>query len=133
MSPEDGNPLEVDGVLNPGSGRDAHGNLYLLPRLVAERNVSRIGLAKIIIADGVPVSAIREGVVLEPDRSWERGAGHGGVEDPRVTWIEALGVHVMTYVAYGPLGPRSAVATSTDLRTWTRHGPVHFADDDELD
>ena len=50
-----------------------------------------------------------------------------------MTWIEALGVHVMTYVAYGPLGPRSAVATSTDLRTWTRHGPVHFAYDDELD
>ena len=50
-----------------------------------------------------------------------------------MTWIEALGVHVMTYVAYGPLGPRSAVATSTDLRTWTRHGPVLFAYDDELD
>ena len=34
MSPEDGNPLEVDGVLNPGSGRDPHGEFYLLPRLV---------------------------------------------------------------------------------------------------
>ena len=35
MSPEDGNPLEVDGVLNPGSGRGPDGELYLLPRLVA--------------------------------------------------------------------------------------------------
>ena len=76
MSPEDGNPLEVDGVLNPGSGRDPDGELYLLPRLVAEGNVSRIGLAKIIMTDGVPTSVTREGVVLEPDRSWERGAGH---------------------------------------------------------
>ncbi len=133
MSPEDGNPLEVDGVLNPGSGRDRHGEFYLLPRLVAAGNVSRIGLAKIIMTDGVPTSVTREGVVLEPDRSWERGVGHAGVEDPRVTWIEGLGVHVMTYVAYGPLGPRTAVATSTDLRTWTRHGPVHFAYDEELD
>jgi predicted GH43/DUF377 family glycosyl hydrolase len=39
----------------------------------------------------------------------------------------------MTYVAYGPLGPRTAVATSTDLRTWTRHGPVLFDYDDALD
>ena len=45
---------------------------------------------------------------------------HAGVEDPRVTWIGALGTHVMTYVAYGPLGPRPAVAVSTDLRRWTR-------------
>ena len=133
MSPEDGNPYEVDGVLNPGSGRGRHGERYLLPRLVAEGNVSRIGLAKINTVDGVPTSVTREGVVLEPDRSWERGAGHRGVEDPRVTWIDTLGVHLMTYVAYGPLGPRSAVATSTDLRAWTRHGPVHFDYDDELD
>src|SRR5699024_6622861 len=37
------------------------------------------------------------------------------------------------YVAYGPLGPRSAIATSSDLRTWARLGPVHFAYDDDLD
>ena len=54
------------------------------------------------------------------------------MEDPRVTWVEALGCHVMTYVAYGPLGPRSAIATSTDLRTWTRHGPVSFVYEDAL-
>ena len=29
----------------------------------------------------------------------------------------SLGVHVMTYVAYGPLGPRLALAVSEDLRT----------------
>jgi predicted GH43/DUF377 family glycosyl hydrolase len=133
MSPEPGNPLEVEGVLNPGSGRGPDGEVYLLPRLVAAGNVSRIGLAKINLVDGVPTSVTRSGVVLEPDRSWEAGTGHSGVEDPRVTWIAALGVHVMTYVAYGPLGPRTAVATSTDLRTWTRHGPVLFGYDDQLD
>ncbi len=133
MEPEVGNPFEVEGVLNPGSGRGPDGALYLLPRLVAAGNVSRVGLARINTVAGVPTSVTREGVVLEPDRSWERGAHHAGVEDPRLTWIEALGVHVMTYVAYGPLGPRSAVATSTDLRHWTRHGPVHFAFDDALD
>ena len=133
MSPEPDNPLEADGVLNPATGRGPDGELYLLPRLVAAGNVSRVGLAKIDLVAGVPTSVSRDSVVLSPDRSWERGAAHAGVEDPRVTWIETLGLHVMTYVAYGPLGPRTAVATSTDLRHWDRHGPVHFAYDDALD
>ena len=132
MSRTPGDPLEVEGVLNPAAGRGPDGQLYLLPRVVAAGNVSRVGLAQVIISDGVPVGVQRLGVVLEPDRSWERAADHSGVEDPRVTWIEALGVFVMTYVAYGPLGPRTAVAVSPDLREWVRLGPVHYAYDDEL-
>ncbi|NEE01023.1 glycoside hydrolase family 130 protein [Phytoactinopolyspora halotolerans] len=132
MTPEDGNHLEEEGVLNPASGHGPDGVLYLLPRLVARGNVSRVGLARVVVDDGVPVGVEREGVVLEPDRSWERGASHAGVEDPRVTFIPLLGVHVMTYVAYGPLGPRTAVAVSDDLRNWRRLGPVLFAYDDEL-
>jgi predicted GH43/DUF377 family glycosyl hydrolase len=133
MTPEPGNGLEAEGVLNPGSGHAPDGTLYLLPRLVATGNVSRVGLARVIIEDGVPVGVEREGVVLEPDRGWERGANNAGVEDPRVTFIPQLDLHVMTYVAYGPLGPRTAVAISTDLREWTRLGPALFAYDDALD
>ena len=32
----------------------------------------------------------------------------------------------MTYVAFGPLGPRPALAVSADLRTWRRLGPIQF-------
>ena len=133
MTPEPGNPDEAEGVLNPASGRGPDGELYLLPRLVAEGNVSRVGLARVVVEDGVPVSVEREGIVLAPDRGWERGVGNAGVEDPRTTWIDALGLHVMTYVAYGPLGPRTAVAVSTDLREWKRLGPALFRYDDALD
>jgi beta-1,2-mannobiose phosphorylase / 1,2-beta-oligomannan phosphorylase len=133
MTPEEGNALEAEGVLNPATGRTADGTLYLLPRMVATGNVSRVGLARVIIDDGVPVGVEREGVVLAPDRGWERGASSSGVEDPRVTYVPLLGLHVMTYVAFGPFGPRTAVATSTDLRTWTRLGPALFAYDDALD
>jgi predicted GH43/DUF377 family glycosyl hydrolase len=133
MTPAPGDIREAEGVLNPASGRGPDGELYLLPRLVAEGNVSRVGLAKVRIEDGVPVGVDREGIVLEPDREWERGVGNSGVEDPRVTWIATLGLHVMTYVAYGPLGPRTALAVSEDLRTWTRLGPALFRYDDELD
>ena len=92
-----------------------------------------MGLARVIVENGIPISVEREGVVLAPDRGWERGVGNAGVEDPRITWIADLGLHVMTYVAYGPLGPRSAIATSPDLREWTRLGPVLFEYDDALD
>ena len=133
MTPEPGNPLEVEGVLNPGSGRGPDGELYLLPRLVAASNISRVGLARVLIDEGVPVGVEREGVVLEPDRQWERGATSAGVEDPRITFIPRLGLHVMTYVAYGPLGPRTAVAVSDDLREWRRLGPAMFEYVDALD
>ena len=133
MTSEAGNDLEVEGVLNPASGHTPDGAFYLLPRLVAAGNVSRIGLARIVLADGVPVDVVREGVVLAPDAGWERGASSAGTEDPRVTWIEALDLHVMSYVAYGPMGPRPALAVSENLREWRRLGPLHFVYQPELD
>lgn len=127
MAPEDGNEFEAEGVLNPASGRGPDGELYLLPRLVAKGNVSRVGLAKIVIdSDGVPTGVEREGIVLAPDEGWERGTNNAGTEDPRTTWVPSLGKHLMTYVAYGPLGPRLAFAHSEDLRSWERLGPCHF-------
>ncbi|NKY07301.1 glycosidase [Cellulomonas hominis] len=133
MTPEPGNPLEVEGVLNPASGRGPDGELYLLPRLVAAGNVSRVGLARVILDGGEPVSVERRGVVLEPANRWERGARNAGTEDPRTTWLPDLGLHVMTYVAYGPLGPRTALAVSADLRSWRRLGPLQFRHDPVLD
>ena len=39
----------------------------------------------------------------------------------------------MTYVAYGPLGPRLALAVSDDLPHWRRLGPVQFGYQPDLD
>ncbi len=39
----------------------------------------------------------------------------------------------MTYVAFGPLGPRTALAVSEDLRSWRRLGPLHFEYQPDLD
>jgi predicted GH43/DUF377 family glycosyl hydrolase len=133
MAPEPGEPSEALGVLNPASGRGQDGRLYLLPRMVAAGNVSRVGLARILVENGVPVGVRRRGVVLAPDEGWERGARHAGVEDPRSTWVATLGLHVMTYVAFGPLGPRLALAVSEDLARWRRLGPVQFAYQPDLD
>jgi beta-1,2-mannobiose phosphorylase / 1,2-beta-oligomannan phosphorylase len=133
MSPEPGADLEAEGVLNPASGRSPDGRLWLLPRLVASGNVSRVGIAEIVVRDGKPVGVRRDGVVLAPDAGWEKSHTHAGVEDPRTTWVPSLGVHVMAYGAFGPLGPRPALAVSDDLRTWRRLGPVHFEYEPDLD
>ena len=124
MTPDPDDPYEAAGVLNPASGRTPDGVLHLLPRLVEKGNVSRVGLAEVELRDGVPVGVRRRHVVLAPDERWERGAHNAGVEDPRVTWVAGLGVHVMTYVAFGPLGPRLALAVSDDLVAWRRLGPL---------
>ena len=125
MTPEPGNAHEVEGVLNPGSGQ-ADGEVFLFPRLVAAGNVSRVGRARVVIENGIPVGVERDGIVLEPERAFESGVGHSGVEDPRITRIDAPRLWVMTYVAYGPLGPRTALAVSADLREWRRLGPAHL-------
>ena len=36
MEPEPGNPMEIEGVLNPGAARGPDGHLYLFPRLVGK-------------------------------------------------------------------------------------------------
>lgn len=133
MRPEAGNPDEEEGVLNPAAIVAPDGRIVMYPRLVAKGNRSRIGVAEVVVQDGVPCDVKREGLLLTPDRGWEHGSDHGGVEDPRLTWIESLGHYVMTYVAYGPLGPRGALLVSKDLQEWRRLGPIQYAYDDALD
>jgi predicted GH43/DUF377 family glycosyl hydrolase len=131
MEPDPADPHEAEGTLNPAAAIDDGGAIVLFPRLVAAGNVSRIGRARVRFDRGVPTEVSREGVVLAPDRSWERGAGHGGVEDPRITRVEALDCWLMTYVGWGPLGPRTALAVSSDLTHWRRLGPLVFGYDDD--
>lgn len=133
MRPDPSDPREAEGVLNPATAWGPDGRLHLYPRLVAEGNISRVGIADVELTGGVPTGVTRRGVVLEADRGWEHGSGHGGVEDPRITWIPSLDVHVMTYVAFGPLGPKPALAISSDGQEWTRLGPLQFAYEDALD
>jgi beta-1,2-mannobiose phosphorylase / 1,2-beta-oligomannan phosphorylase len=133
MEPLAGSDLEAEGVLNPGSARGRDGRLWLFPRLVAAGNRSRIAVAEVETTDGVPTGVRRGDVVLEATTRWEYGADHGGVEDPRITWVPALGLYLMTYVAFGPLGPHPALATSSDLTAWERRGPLNFRYSPALD
>ena len=128
MEPGAGNPLEVEGVLNPAAVRGPDGELYLFPRLVAQNNYSRIGIARVKFNDaGDPCGVERLGIALEPEADYERWPdGRGGCEDPRITFVERLQRYIMTYTGHSPSGPRIALAASQDLFHWTRLGLATF-------
>ena len=121
-------PLEAQGVLNPAATRGPDGDLYLFPRLVAEHNYSRIGIARVRFDEtGRLASVERLGVALEPEADYERlPNGGGGCEDPRITFVEPLRRYVMTYTALSSKGPRIALAVSEDLFHWRRLGLASF-------
>lgn len=129
MEPEPGNELETEGVLNPAIARGPDGNLYIFPRMVANGNYSRIGIAKVIFNEaGDPTGVERMGIALEPEADYEmRPNGGGGCEDPRITYVEPLQHYIMTYTAFSPDGPRIALAQSKDLLKWERLGLATYA------
>lgn len=125
----DGSPTEVEGVLNPGCARARDGALLLYPRVVGEGNTSRVGIAR-GIERGADIRFERLNFALEPSAPYERrGPNSGGLgcEDPRVTFLPVLDRYVMVYTAFGPLGPRIAIALSRDGYTWERLGLVDFS------
>lgn len=135
MEPEKGNEFEVEGVLNPAVTRGPDGELYLFPRLVAKNNYSRIGIARVKFNEaGDPFDVERLGIALKPEADYEkRPNGRGGCEDPRIAYVKSLEHYIMTYTAYGPNGPRIAMARSKDLFTWERLGLVNFSPYENVD
>ncbi len=135
MRAEAGNDLEDGGVLNPGGARAKNGDYLLFPRLVAPGNYSRIGIARVRYDDrGMPAGVERLGIALAPLEPYEKNLrSGGGCEDARVTYVEALGVYVMAYVAYSSSGPRAALAISHDLYEWKRVGLIKLAPHHDAD
>ncbi len=79
MEPEPGNPMEVEGVLNPAAVRGPDGKLYLFPRLVARGNYSRIGIARVRFNEaGDPSGVERLGIALQPEADYEWLPNGGG-------------------------------------------------------
>ncbi len=83
--------------------------------------VSRIGLA--LSSDGEHFEVEPEPVLGPGDDEWDAWEGAGGCEDPRV--VESPdGQYVCTYTGFDGKSGTLMVATSRDLRTWTKHGPA---------
>jgi predicted GH43/DUF377 family glycosyl hydrolase len=84
-------------------------------------HTSRIGLAE--STDGLRFTR-RSTPVLYPDKDAQaKYEWTGGVEDPRIVERDDGG-YVMTYTQWNRDVPRLAIATSTDLVKWRKHGPA---------
>ncbi len=119
-------PEETEGVLNPAFTRARDGTALLYPRAVQTGNISRIERVALHDRNGKR-EVERLGFVLEPHAAYELRARPGyGCEDARVTFVPALDEYLMAYTAFGPDGPRVAIARSRDARTWERLGLVSF-------
>lgn len=120
-------PYEHNPVMRPqGSGWES-GSVYnpaavvrddrvqLLYRAHADDLVSHVGLAS--SADGLAFDRQPE-PVLSPSEDYDKF----GCEDPRVTEID--GTYYLTYSGWDRTTAQLCLATSRDLQTWTKHGPM---------
>jgi predicted GH43/DUF377 family glycosyl hydrolase len=82
---------------------------------------SRIGLA--YSTDGLHFEKFPEPVLYPDQDAFQKWDYPGGVEDPRVVELED-GTYLMLYTSWDRKVARLSSATSTDLRQWTKHGPV---------
>jgi len=114
MEPQ-GDGFEAMAVFNPTVIVE-DGIFYMLYRAEDRKGVSRIGLAE--SEDGINFVRRPEPVLLPTERYeiW------GGCEDPRVVKIEDT--YYLTYTAYDGWRAKLALATSTDLVHWEKHGVI---------
>ncbi|MBZ5725074.1 MAG: glycoside hydrolase family 130 protein [Acidobacteriia bacterium] len=105
-----------------------NGKVYVLYR--AEDNTgkmeigghtSRLGLAE--SGDGLHFTRRPAPVLYPADDSEKAREWEGGCEDPRIVESEDGG-YVLTYTQWNHQSTDAAIATSRDLVTWTKHGPI---------
>ena len=82
---------------------------------------SRIGLA--VSTDGINFQKLPQPAFYPDNDDQQRYEWPGGTEDPRIVETED-GTYVLTYTQWNRDVPRLALATSPDLKTWTKHGPI---------
>lgn len=122
FTPAPGNPVlrprgtgwESANVYNPAA-IVVDDRVALLYRAHADDRVSSIGLAW--SDDGIHFDR-EDDPIFAPTETYEVL----GCEDPRVTRIE--GTYYLTYTGYSDAGAQLCLATSTDLHSWERHGPL---------
>lgn len=115
--------FENGGVLNPAAIRE-NDSVHLFYRAVKKGNHSTIGYARL---DGpLTVAERSDKPVIIPEFDYESQ----GVEDARIVNIE--GLYYMTYTGYDGINARGVLATSEDLRHFSKQGlivpPISYAE-----
>ena len=113
-------PYPVNTVFNPGATM-VNGRYLLLARVEDRRGFSHLAAAR--STDGLldweidPLPTLAPWPERYPEEAW-------GIEDPRLTWIEDLGLWVLAYTAYSEAGPLVSLATTKDFVNFQRLGPA---------
>jgi predicted GH43/DUF377 family glycosyl hydrolase len=84
-------------------------------------HTSRLGLA--VSSDGIHFTQEPEPVFYPEDDAQKSREFPGGTEDPRIVESED-GTYVITYTQWNQTTYTVGVATSRDLRHWTKYGPA---------
>lgn len=120
-------PYEHNPILAPQGDTWESGSVYnpaavvvddrvaLLYRAHADDVVSHVGLAW---SDDGTTFKREADPVLSPSEDYDRY----GVEDPRVTQVD--GTFYLTYSGWDRSRAVLCLATSSDLHSWTKHGPI---------
>lgn len=112
-------PYFVNTVFNTGAVRLPSGETLLLVRVEDCSGLSHFCAAR--SKDGVTNWKIDPEPTLSPDPEhypeelW-------GIEDPRVVWVDELGVFAVTYTCYSQRGPGMSLALTKDFKTFDRKG-----------
>jgi beta-1,2-mannosidase len=111
---------EEKNVLNP-CAIIKDNKVYLIYRAQDSSMTSRLGLA--ISEDGLHFNKEAAPIFYPDADDMEGYEWPGGVEDPRIVQSED-GRYILTYTSYNGKIARLCIASSSDLRTWIKHGPV---------
>ncbi len=107
--------FENEGVLNPAVMREGD-SVHLFYRAVQQGNHSTIGYCRL---DGPLTVAERyDKPILIPEFDFESQ----GVEDARIVKID--NEYYMTYTAYDGINAQGALAVSTDMKKFEKHGII---------
>lgn len=85
------------------------------------RRTSRLGYAE--TTDGVTMKRAPRPVLFPCEDDQKEYDWEGGCEDPRLARTED-GLYVLTYTSWNKRVARLCIATSRDLKHWTKHGPA---------
>jgi predicted GH43/DUF377 family glycosyl hydrolase len=107
--------FENEGVLNPAILKEGN-QVHVLYRAVHEGNYSTIGYC--LLEGPLTVKKRNSAPLLSPVFHYE---SHG-IEDPRLVKIDDL--YYLSYTAFNGTNALGALATSTDLITFERHGII---------
>lgn len=91
------------------------------PEAILGGRTSRIGLA--YSTDGINFTKHPQPVLYPDNDEFSQWDQPGGIEDPRIVETPD-GEYIMLYTSWNTDVARLSAATSTDLRNWTKQGPV---------